>query len=156
MDYTARWDGARVAGRVPSWPPCTYIDKRKSDEEAVNVAATWTITLGHWLEANQPNTTIETAKAKTNKTAKAAKAKNTKPETNRTIRVVNCGYPLRHGANPALHTPIVDIFSVYDSTREEYLPLPSYHLETRGKLRDTLERGMPANVADYARRPRPD
>jgi hypothetical protein len=147
LDYAARWDGARVAGRVPSWPPCTYIDKRKSDEEAVNVAATWTITLGHWLE---------TTKAKTNKAAEAAKAKNTKPETKRTIHVVNCGYPLRHGANPALHTPIVDIFSVYDSTGAEYLPLPSYHLETRGRLRDTLERGMPANVADYARRPRPD
>jgi hypothetical protein len=158
LDYTARWDGARVAGRVPTWPPCTYIDKRKSDEEAVNVAATWTITLGHWLEDAEAN------KAKANKiTAIGTKLKQLsllqrKPTGKRTIHVVNCGYPLRHGANPALHTPIVDIFSVYDSTatRQEYLPLPSYHLETRGTLRDTLERGMPANVADYARRPRPD
>jgi len=158
LDLAARWDGARVGGRVPTWPPCTYIDKRKSDEEAVNVAATWTITLGHWLED------AETNKAKANKiTAIETKLKQLsllqrKPTGKRTIHVVNCGYPLRHGANPALHTPIVDIFTVYDSTatRAEYLPLPSYHLETRGTLRDTLERGMPANVADYARRPRPD
>jgi hypothetical protein len=130
LDNTARWDGARVGGRAPTWPPCTNIDKRKSDEEAVNVAATWAIILGHWLE---------------DVTATRKKSK-------RTIHVVNCGYPLRHGANPALHSPIVDIFSVYDST--EYLPLPAYHLETRDTLRATLEGGMPVNVADYARRPR--
>ena len=165
LDHAARWDGARVGGRVPTWPPCTYIDKRKSDEEAVNVAATWTITLGHWLEDTK---TTEANKAKTTEPLKLKLKRSLKlnlnlnlklkrkPDTSkRTIHVVNCGYPLRHGANPALHAPIVDIFSVYDSTatRAEYLPLPSYHLETRGTLRDTLERGMAANVADYARRP---
>jgi hypothetical protein len=132
LDFAANYDGELVGGHPPSWPPCKNadgsradeadIDLRKSDEEAVNVAATWVIILGEWL--------------------RKAKAK-------RTVRVVNCGYPMHHGMEPGMHSAIVDIFSVYPATQGEYVPLPDKYVPARDELRRALERKEPVDVSEY-------
>jgi hypothetical protein len=119
-----KWNGEHVHGSAPTWPPCTHIDAEKSAREAVNVAATWVIVLANWLmKASAPN---------------------------RTITVRNCGYPLRHGMNPKLHSAIVDIFTLYD---DGYLPFPGEYEQLKKELTTKLEKMEAVDVADYFIRP---
>jgi hypothetical protein len=92
LDFDAEWDGSRPLGRAPSWPPCLHVDRELSTNEAINVAATWVAVLTMWQRAGAPE---------------------------RAISVVNAGFPIRHGMNPAMHSPIVDIWPVTDADNED-------------------------------------
>jgi hypothetical protein len=122
LDFAAEWDGSRPSGRAPSWPPCSNVDQKLSTKESINVAATWVAVFRKWRES----------------------------APTRTLSVVNAGFTIRHGMNPTMHTPIVDIWFATETTGE--FTVGYYEKDDRKKeLLDTLgkmdkETGLSAPV----------
>ena len=109
VDFAApAWDGSRPTGRPPIWPPCSNVDKEKSTQESINVAATWVAIFRQWR----------------------------KEAPNRVLRVVNAGFTIRHGMNPATHSPIVDIWRTEIDADDDYYD----EAGKKGEFLDNLRR----------------
>ena len=113
-NFKAKYAGGDPSTPWPSWPLCSLeaIDIPASSKEAIDVAATWYNILRDWKKED-PN--------------------------ERSFSVSNCGFTGRHGMNPAMHSPIVDIYSVhqelYTASKGKYVRLLDDHEVMREKFR---------------------
>jgi hypothetical protein len=130
---------AKYEGGLHMWPPCRTgevidVDVTRSTEEAIDVATTWYKIMYDWMRKDykEPSEMRPTMSM----TAKPVRG----------IFVANYGFTKRHGINPALHSPIVDIYSVhperYELDKGAYVGLENvYFRETFAKIGNVAEVG---------------
>jgi hypothetical protein len=100
MDWNIKLDVTKYKGQfLPMMPSFAdgaecAVDESLSAAEAAAVANTWHITIQDWID-------------------KAANAASTPGlatgSSRRYAAVYNCGYTSRHGINPSMHSPVVDL-----------------------------------------------
>lgn len=152
LDFAAKYGGG-----LHSWPPCRTgnvvdgdVDVTRSTEEAIDVAATWHYVLYEWMRKYYFDAGYTSRYVLS---PDAAKSPTKAPV--RKIFVVNCGFTKRHGMNPVMHSPIVDIYSAhparYERNKGAYLGTMSVHEHLSGlKAMDFAEIGrvIEANYGD--------
>jgi hypothetical protein len=131
LDFAAKYGGG-----LHSWPPCRTgnvvdgdVDVTRSTEEAIDVAATWHYVLFGLMTKWYTDAPFSSRYV--------VPPDGPKPSVDyplvpvRKIFVVNCGFTKRHGMNPVMHSPIVDIYSAhparYERNKGAYLGTMSEH-----------------------------